>query len=84
MLKWNLHGYLMKTYIYLIRHGIAPFSIEHERTGGYSLSEQGKLDAKRVAELLSNEDIDVIVSSSYFENRYWHTRKYNDNHIELF
>ncbi len=56
----------MKTYIYFIRHGIAPFSIEHERSGGTSLSEQGVLDAKRVAELLSNEDIDVIVSSSYF------------------
>ncbi|MDQ0898746.1 histidine phosphatase family protein [Paenibacillus sp. V4I7] len=56
----------MKTYIYFIRHGIAPFSIEHERTGGTRLSEQGKLDAKRVAEILSNEDIDVIVSSSYF------------------
>lgn len=56
----------MKTYIYFIRHGIAPFSIEHERSGGTSLSEQGKLDAMRVAELLSNEDIDVIVSSSYF------------------
>ncbi|NOU74130.1 histidine phosphatase family protein [Paenibacillus sp. LMG 31458] len=56
----------MKTYIYFIRHGIAPFSIEHERSGGTSLSEQGELDAKRVAELLSNEDIDVIVSSSYF------------------
>jgi 2,3-bisphosphoglycerate-dependent phosphoglycerate mutase len=56
----------MKTYIYFIRHGIAPFSIEHERTGGTRLSEQGKLDAKKVAEILSNEDIDVIVSSSYF------------------
>ncbi|KRF13354.1 histidine phosphatase family protein [Paenibacillus sp. Soil787] len=56
----------MKTYIYFIRHGIAPFSIEHERAGGTSLSEKGKLDAKKVAELLSNEDIDVIVSSSYF------------------
>ncbi|MDQ0915263.1 histidine phosphatase family protein [Paenibacillus sp. V4I5] len=56
----------MKTYIYFIRHGIAPFSIEHERTGGTRLSEQGELDAKRVAEILSNEDIDVIVSSSYF------------------
>ncbi|KRE47445.1 histidine phosphatase family protein [Paenibacillus sp. Soil724D2] len=56
----------MKTSIYFIRHGLAPFSIEHERAGGSSLSEQGKLDAMRVAEILSNEDIDVIVSSSYF------------------
>lgn len=56
----------MKTYIYFVRHGIAPFSLEHERAGGTSLSEQGKIDAKRVAELLRGEDIDVIVSSSYF------------------
>lgn len=56
----------MKTYIYFVRHGIAPFSLEHERKGGASLSEQGKMDANRVAELLRIEEIDVIVSSSYF------------------
>jgi 2,3-bisphosphoglycerate-dependent phosphoglycerate mutase len=55
----------MKTYIYFVRHGIAPFSLELEPIGGASLSEQGKLDAKRVAELLRDEEIDVIFSSSY-------------------
>jgi 2,3-bisphosphoglycerate-dependent phosphoglycerate mutase len=55
----------MTTYIYFVRHGIAPFSLELESTGGASLSEKGKSDAKRVAELLRNENIDVIVSSSY-------------------
>lgn len=55
----------MTTYIYFVRHGIAPFSLELESTGGASLSDQGKSDAKRVAELLRNEKIDVIVSSSY-------------------
>ncbi|MEC0267047.1 histidine phosphatase family protein [Paenibacillus anseongense] len=55
----------MATHIYFVRHGIAPFSLELERAGGASLSEQGKADAKRVAELLDNEKIDVIISSSY-------------------
>ncbi|UNK16386.1 histidine phosphatase family protein [Paenibacillus sp. N3/727] len=55
----------MKTYLYFVRHGIAPFSLELERSGGASLNDQGKSDAKRVAELLRDEGIDVIVSSSY-------------------
>ncbi|MDU0200797.1 histidine phosphatase family protein [Paenibacillus sp. MAH-36] len=55
----------MATHIYFVRHGIAPFSLELERAGGASLSEQGKADAKRVAELLGNEKIDAIISSSY-------------------
>lgn len=55
----------MTTFIYFVRHGIAPFALELERAGGASLSEQGKVDAKKVAELLGNENIDVIVSSSY-------------------
>jgi 2,3-bisphosphoglycerate-dependent phosphoglycerate mutase len=55
----------MTTYVYFVRHGIAPFSLERESTGGASLSEQGKSDAERVAELLRNEKIDVIVSSTY-------------------
>jgi broad specificity phosphatase PhoE len=44
----------MTTNIYFVRHGIAPFSLELERAGGASLSEQGKADAKRVAELLGS------------------------------
>ncbi|MDD9268438.1 histidine phosphatase family protein [Paenibacillus sp. GCM10023248] len=56
----------MLTYIYFVRHGIAPFSLELESSaGGASLNEQGKFDSKRVADLLRNEDIDLIVSSSF-------------------
>ncbi|WP_106765795.1 histidine phosphatase family protein [Paenibacillus faecalis] len=56
----------MKTYLYFVRHGIAPFSLELERSGsGASLNEQGRDDAQRVAELLLDEGIDVIVSSPY-------------------
>jgi 2,3-bisphosphoglycerate-dependent phosphoglycerate mutase len=56
----------MATTIYFVRHGIAPFSLELELTGGgASLNEQGKADAVKVAELLRNEGIDLIVSSSY-------------------
>lgn len=59
----------MGTTIYFIRHGIAPFSLELERSGGARLNEQGKSDAIRVAELLKDEQIDVIVSSSYHRAR---------------
>jgi len=56
----------MSTYIYFVRHGIAPFSVELELTaGGASLNEQGQADAVRVAELLKSEEIEVIVSSSH-------------------
>lgn len=55
----------MRTFIYFVRHGIASFSLELESTGGASLSEQGRADAERVAELLRDESIDVVVSSSY-------------------
>jgi Fructose-2,6-bisphosphatase len=55
----------MATYIYFVRHGIAPFSLELESSAsGASLNEQGKSDAKKVAELLKHEEIDLIVSSS--------------------
>lgn len=37
----------MTTFIYFVRHGIAPFALELERAGGASLSEQGKVDAKK-------------------------------------
>lgn len=59
----------MKTTIYFVRHGIAPFSLEHERSGGASLNEQGKSDALRVADLLKDKQIDVIFSSSYHRAR---------------
>jgi 2,3-bisphosphoglycerate-dependent phosphoglycerate mutase len=53
----------MKTYIYFVRHAISPFSLDNERDRG--LSEQGKIDSIRVAELLSNEGIDVVASSTF-------------------
>lgn len=56
----------MKTTIYFVRHGIAPFSLELERSaGGAGLNDQGKSDAISVAALLKSEEIDIIVSSSY-------------------
>jgi 2,3-bisphosphoglycerate-dependent phosphoglycerate mutase len=53
----------MKTYLYFIRHASSPFSLENERTR--VLSEQGKTDAERIVEILKNEGIDFIGSSSY-------------------
>jgi 2,3-bisphosphoglycerate-dependent phosphoglycerate mutase len=53
----------MKTYIYFVRHAISPFSLDNERDRG--LSEQGKIDSIRVAELLSTEGIDVVASSTF-------------------
>jgi 2,3-bisphosphoglycerate-dependent phosphoglycerate mutase len=53
----------MKTYIYFVRHAKSPFSLDNERDR--VLSEQGKLDSNRVAELLKMEGIDIIVSSSF-------------------
>ncbi|WP_199621261.1 hypothetical protein [Paenibacillus alkalitolerans] len=44
----------MKTYIYFVRHAISPLSLENERTRG--LSEQGRKDSERVAEILKDED----------------------------
>ena len=53
----------MNTYIYFVRHAISPFSLDNERNRG--LSDQGILDSIWVAEILKNEGIDIIVSSSF-------------------
>ncbi len=53
----------MSTYIYFVRHAISPFSLDNERNRG--LSEQGKRDAIRVAEILKSEGIDVVSSSTF-------------------
>ena len=53
----------MNTNIYFVRHAISPFSLDNERNRG--LSDQGILDSIRVAEILKNEGIDIIVSSSF-------------------
>ena len=53
----------MKTYIYFVRHAISPFSIGNEKERG--LFEQGKQDAHKVAQLLIDEGINAIKSSTY-------------------
>ncbi|WP_419880511.1 histidine phosphatase family protein [Peribacillus sp. B-H-3] len=52
----------MKTFIYMIRHGDSPKEGE-EKTRG--LTEKGKLDALRIADLLKMESIDAVISSPY-------------------
>lgn len=53
----------MRSLIYMIRHGDSPKTEGDERTRG--LTDQGKADAERIAELLQGEGIDVFVSSPY-------------------
>lgn len=53
----------MNTSIYFVRHAISPFSLDNERLRG--LSEQGKSDAKKVADILAGEGIEVIASSTF-------------------
>jgi len=53
----------MNTFLYFVRHAVSHFIPGNERNRG--LSGQGKRDAARVAEILKNEGIDIIVSSSY-------------------
>ncbi|PAV30877.1 histidine phosphatase family protein [Virgibacillus profundi] len=53
----------METTIYMIRHAKSPFVFGQERTRKLSL--QGETDSKKVADLMSQKEIDVIVSSPY-------------------
>jgi 2,3-bisphosphoglycerate-dependent phosphoglycerate mutase len=53
----------MITYIYFVRHAISPFVFGNEEARG--LSEEGKQAAFKVAELLMDENINVITSSTY-------------------
>jgi 2,3-bisphosphoglycerate-dependent phosphoglycerate mutase len=53
----------MITFIYFIRHAVSPFVFGNERTRG--LSEEGKQAAYKVAEMLMDENINVITSSTY-------------------
>jgi 2,3-bisphosphoglycerate-dependent phosphoglycerate mutase len=53
----------LKTSIIMVRHADSPFIFGEERTRG--LSEEGFADAKRVADLLSQIEIDHIISSPY-------------------
>ncbi|WP_315906203.1 histidine phosphatase family protein [Priestia koreensis] len=52
----------MNTIIYLVRHGDSPKE-GNERTR--ELTEKGYRDAERVAEVLKEEDVDVVASSPY-------------------
>ncbi|WP_227793403.1 histidine phosphatase family protein [Paenibacillus guangzhouensis] len=53
----------MRTNIYLVRHAESPFRYGEERERG--ISEAGAQAAKRVADLLRMEGIDVVVTSPY-------------------
>jgi len=53
----------MKTTIYMVRHAKSPFVFGQERTRG--LSEEGLLDAKKIAERFMDIRVDAIVSSPY-------------------
>ncbi|WP_314589882.1 histidine phosphatase family protein [Paenibacillus terrigena] len=53
----------IRTNINMVRHAESPFRYGEERTRG--ISEAGAQAAKRVADILRNEAIDVVVSSPY-------------------
>ncbi|MBT2691658.1 histidine phosphatase family protein [Bacillus sp. ISL-55] len=53
----------MKTEVYFVRHAHSVFSLEHEETR--ELSEKGWRDAEKITEILSHENINHIISSSY-------------------
>jgi 2,3-bisphosphoglycerate-dependent phosphoglycerate mutase len=56
-------GESISTTIFMIRHAESPFIFGEERTR--KLSKDGELDAEKVAKLMLNEKIDVIVSSPF-------------------
>lgn len=53
----------MKTTIYMIRHAESPFIFGKEKTRG--LSEEGMTDARKIAHIFEDIEINCIVSSSY-------------------
>lgn len=53
----------METTIYMVRHAESPFVFGEERSR--ELSEEGLVDAKRVADVLDDVNIDCVVSSTY-------------------
>jgi 2,3-bisphosphoglycerate-dependent phosphoglycerate mutase len=53
----------MKTYIYMVRHCESAKTEGNERTRG--LTDQGKIDAYHLTEVLQKEGIEVYVSSPY-------------------
>jgi len=55
----------LSTFVYMVRHGESPKE-GNERTRG--LTKKGTLDAGRVADILKDEKIDVVVSSPYIRS----------------
>lgn len=53
----------MNTEVYFVRHAHSVFSLEHEETR--ELSEKGWKDAEKITQILSYENINHIISSSY-------------------
>ncbi|WP_160036935.1 histidine phosphatase family protein [Paenibacillus sp. An7] len=53
----------MKTIIYMVRHAESPYTEGNERTRGLTLD--GKMNAKKITEILKDEGINVIISSPY-------------------
>ncbi|MEY8744383.1 histidine phosphatase family protein [Paenibacillus tundrae] len=53
----------MKTTVYMVRHAESPYDEGNERTRG--LTAKGKADVEKVTKLLSDEGIDIILSSPY-------------------
>ncbi|MBR9662522.1 histidine phosphatase family protein [Bacillus cereus] len=53
----------MSTYIYRVRHGESPKLEGNERMRG--LTEKGRMDARRVTDILKAEKIDTFISSPY-------------------
>ncbi|MNO48743.1 Phosphoserine phosphatase 1 [compost metagenome] len=53
----------MSTYVYMVRHGESPKTENNERTRG--LTDKGWSDAKRITELLKEENINAFISSPY-------------------
>lgn len=53
----------METTMYMVRHAESPFVFGMERSRG--ISEEGKFESKRVADILCDIPIDCIASSTY-------------------
>lgn len=53
----------MKTIVYMVRHAESPYTEGNERTRG--LTDNGKLKAITITEILKDEGIDAILSSPY-------------------
>ncbi|MDR6726888.1 2,3-bisphosphoglycerate-dependent phosphoglycerate mutase [Paenibacillus amylolyticus] len=53
----------MKTTIYMVRHAESPYDEGNERTRG--LTAKGRADVEKITKLLSDEGIDIILSSPY-------------------